>query len=98
MPKTPFELFGIECGHGWRGLYGPLIKKAEAEGVEILQIKEKFGGLRFYVSDASDELYAAIDDAENKSFTICERCGNPGKRMSVHGWIRTRCDEHRPPE
>ncbi len=83
----------IECGEGWASLYLPLIERCRADGVSVLQIKEKFGGLRFYVGPASDELYAAIDVAEAASLTMCEECGASGKRRGG-SWIRTLCDAH----
>lgn len=83
----------IECGEGWKLLYEPLIERCKAEGVAILQIKEKFGGLRFYIIGGTDELYDSIDEAEAKSFTICERCGAPGV-LREGGWMQTLCDEH----
>ena len=57
----------------------------------IFQIKEKFGGLRFYV-DGTTELLDFIDEMEAKSLTICEKCGKPGKPREG-GWILTLCDE-----
>lgn len=89
--KTPAQLFGIECGPGWDCLVLPLIKRCKIEGVEITQIKEKYGGLRFYVASANDSLYAAIDDAEDLSYTICELCGEPGEAREGC-WIQTMCD------
>ena len=88
-----YKWFGIECGNGWAHLYEPLIDRCIAEGVEILQIKEKFGGLRFYVSLCSKELQDMIDAAELKSFSTCEVCGEKGE-VRYRKWIRTLCDEH----
>lgn len=34
-----------------------------------------------------------IDEAEAKSYTICEMCGKPGKTRSRHHWLCTLCDE-----
>jgi hypothetical protein len=93
-PKHSYELFGIECDEGWASLYQPLIDRCQAEGVAVYQIKEKFGGLRFYVGEASFDLLDAIDEAEEKSFTICEKCGEPGKLTSVRGWMKTLCEKH----
>lgn len=87
----PATLFGIECGPGWVKLYEPLIEECQRLDVRVHQIKEKFGGLRFYVGPAPDELYSKIDEAEERSFSICESCGNPGEVRSG-GWIVTRCD------
>lgn len=91
-PKSCFDLFGIECGKGWASLYEPLMERCAKEGVTIHQIKEKFGGLRFYVDRALPDLYDAIHAAEMRSFHICEDCGEPGKLRSMKGWLRTMCD------
>ncbi len=67
--------------------------------LQIDQIKEKFGGLRFYATTmngndyVSDSISGMIDMAEAMSYTICEECGQPGKLRSG-GWIRTLCDVH----
>lgn len=82
-----------ECGPGWAKLYEPLIARCEAEGATVEQIKEKFGGLRFYVSGGSDELHAAIEEAERDSHYICEQCGEPGATRKG-GWLKTLCDAH----
>lgn len=57
------------------------------------QVKEKLGGLRFYLSMGSDEMYDLCHEAENKSYEICETCGEPGV-LRDSGWIITACDEH----
>lgn len=91
----------FECDEGW----GPLI--AELEGrlrdlspdFTIGQVKEKFGGLRFYanagdVGEAiSRQFYALIREAEARSQEICERCGRPGQlsRRATYGWYKTVC-------
>jgi hypothetical protein len=62
--------------------------------VIIAQIKEKFGGLRYYADgDIDEQMDGMIDFAESLSYTICEECGAPGKLRSG-GWIRTLCDKH----
>jgi hypothetical protein len=58
-------------------------------------VKEKFGGLRFYVDDADPDLWNFLRGMEEKSFEICEACGAPGKtRKETDGWMKTLCDEH----
>lgn len=57
------------------------------------QVKEKFGGLRFYVNSATPEQYAAIEMAESFSTRLCEACGNRGRSYNL-GWVRTMCDLH----
>ena len=61
--------------------------------VVAVQIKEKFGGLRFYVESATSEQYAAIEFAEYLIGSMCEVCGEPGKRING-GWIQTLCEKH----
>jgi len=57
-----------------------------------LQVKEKFGGLRFYVTDATDAQYVMIGFAESMSYRICENCGTTkDARCWQEGWHRTLC-------
>jgi len=58
-----------------------------------VQVKEKFGGLRFYVQAATDKHYQYIWFAESMSYRICESCGAPGKTY-IDGWHTTLCDIH----
>lgn len=62
--------------------------------VIVSQVKEKYGGLRFYVDYGDDSVYGMIRMAESMSYRTCEECGNPGEPNS-EGWIRTRCETHR---
>ena len=68
----------------------------EEHQVVAAQVKEKFGGLRFYVDGGDDWVYGAISMAESMSYRTCEVCGAPGKTRGT-GWIRTTCDEHTKP-
>ena len=61
--------------------------------VEVSQIKEKFGGLRFYYSGGDDEISGMVRMAEAWADIACEECGAAGTRRSG-GWIRTLCDSH----
>jgi len=56
-------------------------------------VKEKFGGLRFYVNGASSEQYAQISFAESLSLKICERCGSTKGISQTKGWITTLCKD-----
>jgi hypothetical protein len=92
--------WGICCGNGWYDIIDELCAKLEPMGIVAAQIKEKFGGLRFYVNDIPndtlwDEIHGdkgCITEAEVKSLETCENCGKPGKIVG-EGWIRTLCDE-----
>lgn len=61
--------------------------------LEIMQIKEKFGGLRFYYDGGDEVIDGMVNMAEAWADHSCEECGKPGSRRSG-GWVRTLCDEH----
>jgi len=82
-----------ECGPGWDKLIDPIIKLCEDDGAEILQIKEKFGGLRFYVHNPSPIIELEIKEAERLSYKTCEVCGEPGL-LYGGSWLKTLCKEH----
>jgi hypothetical protein len=90
-------------GDGWEPLIRDLSTQLEFLNentpvhVEAIQVKEKFGGLRFYVGGIeggkfwADIVFALIDAAEARSYYICEDCGARGEERPG-GWIRTLCD------
>lgn len=89
-------MFGVECDPGWDQLIFHLCEKldfARFSGV-VMQIKEKFGGLRFYVNGATPSDYELIREVENESYKTCEICGAPGEPTDL-GWMKTVCDEHK---
>jgi hypothetical protein len=61
--------------------------------VVVEQIKEKFGGLRFYYQGGDDEVSGMVRMAEAWADIACETCGGIGKRRGG-GWIKTLCDVH----
>lgn len=61
------------------------------ENFKIVQIKEKFGGLRFYVEGCNDELMQFIHSVEIFSYYICEECGTTENIGKTIGWVRTIC-------
>jgi hypothetical protein len=63
------------------------------EQVVVEQIKEKFGGLRFYYQGGDDNVTGMVRMAEAWADHSCEECGAPGTRRSG-GWIKTLCDKH----
>ena len=70
--------------------------RMDEEAVKVpvaVQVKEKFGGLRFYVQAATDKHYQYITFAESMSYRTCESCGAPGKTYT-NGWHTTLCDIH----
>lgn len=105
MTKTAM-CWGFECGDGWYDLIDNLcnniqhhinwqnnFQEEKMEQVVAFQVKEKFGGLRFYVDGGDDYIHGMISLAESLSHRICEECGNKGKARG-YGWLRTLCAEH----
>jgi hypothetical protein len=58
----------------------------------IIDIKEKYGGLRWYDNGATREMYDIIEKYENLSYETCIKCGKPATHMT-EGWIAPLCDE-----
>lgn len=102
QPTSTFEREKTNVGEGWQKLiefthhYVSLLDP----NYEVLQIKEKFGGLRYYVQlsadlDPNDNqiIQTLIDMSEQLSFLICEECGGHGRVKSLQGWLRTLCEK-----
>jgi hypothetical protein len=80
----------------WKRKQEPYASMTDEEFDEIhqpiaVQVKEKFGGLRFYVDNADDYTHGVIAMAESMSYKTCEICGSPGKQTGK-GWIKTVCE------
>ena len=58
---------------------------------EAAQVKEKFGGLRFYIDGGNKYIEGLIAMSEAISYKTCEYCGFPGKPLT-NKWIRTTCE------
>lgn len=85
----------FEVGQGWNQIIKDLISDLIKMGwnKEVVQVKEKFGTLRFYINEGTDDIHRRIAKAEMESATICEATGKPGKLRTDIGWYRTLCDE-----
>lgn len=101
-PAPQISLFGFECDDGWYQIIEGLCETISQLGVslQVVQVKEKFGGLRFYYQEVEvdEERYAymvhgAVQMAESMSFQNCEVCGNNGELRKDGGWLKTRCDD-----
>lgn len=92
------ELGLSSVGEGWAPLVNRVFDKMEVvKGtVKIIQVKEKYGGLRIYTDYSNKELAEVIYEVENKSLKMCEGCGQPGK-LRGKSWYYTSCDEHARP-
>lgn len=96
------DTISVGGGHGWFDLIMECSLKLEAlnvtlpedERFTVAQIKEKFGGLRYYLDGKPNEqAYAIIQEAENKADKTCAQCGS---EKNVHTrsdrWVYTICD------
>lgn len=97
---------GMGCGSGIGKGWYDIIRELDAKIAELYpdyvvdQVKEKFGGLRYYIgavpADINQQVYDLIAEAEDKAVVTCDVCGEPGKIGKTGKWlIATRCEEHR---
>jgi hypothetical protein len=94
----------IDVGHGWAELVLECHKRlVDFDGnYKVLQIKEKFGGLRYYFMPSNPAftrtMHLRIIDLEKRSYLTCEVCGNPGnlRTRRPNGWMKTLCLNHAP--
>ncbi len=96
-----------DVGFGWHGLLSAMHLELMriSEDYISLQVKEKFGGLRAYVTlpEGIDpaaitkrrEMYAVEARYEALSQSICEFCGQLGENKPVRSWYKTLCAFHR---
>ncbi len=92
----------ISCDAGWYPVIIELDRDLAAldPDYELHQVKEKFGGLRFYANSRNDNpehreaFNARIRQAEQVCASTCETCGAPGKLHDEFAWLRTLCDQH----
>ncbi|MFI9103565.1 hypothetical protein ACIGXA_23865 [Streptomyces fildesensis] len=88
-------------GPGWQELLGRLHHQLRAmvPGYRLVDLGEKFGGLRVHVESVGDDGDATrtlITAAEAESMRTCEFCGAPGRvrtrEDASRGWRKTVCD------
>ena len=58
------------------------------------QVKEKFGGLRYYYCGGDDVIDGMVQMAELLSNRTCEVCGDAAVNKNTAGWSGTRCTKH----
>lgn len=110
-----FKSIGDMTGPGWWKVLDEAFAQIDAlmaqhpdQVFQVMQIKEKFGGLRFYWSayqkgddavavERVEALHAELDkivyQTEEACSRTCEVCGEPGE-VRTGGWLRTLCDVH----
>ncbi len=97
-PKGTCKQQGLFIGDGWYWIVDKLCKSLQYDTdkngynqVVAAQVKEKFGGLRFYVDGASEGQYEVIHFVESLTYDICETCGSTKDVGQTGGWIKTMC-------
>lgn len=97
--------FGLQCDDGWYPLIeemlGKIVKTKPGKDFKVVQIKEKFGGLRVYVNGHTKEIRDIIDEYADLSYQTCEWCGknkedHPYEDVKLRrrtGVIKTLCDK-----
>lgn len=90
--------WGIGVGGGWHDILWMVSEQLEKHIREnyagdehrprAVQVKEKFGGLRFYMSTYDDFIEERIRWAEVLCARTCERTGKPGRIRTDIGWAR----------
>jgi hypothetical protein len=111
--RSCMALYGFECGDGWFSLLKELISEIKAICVDnpgitvrVVQVKQKFGALRFYYdfmledgfgfeenANIDLEIDDAIERAENRSREECEECGKPSTITTNGHWLSNRCNQ-----
>jgi hypothetical protein len=98
---NPYK-YEFAIGDGWFKIVYELVQGIRVNDLKkggwvtkVTQCKEKFGGLRFYVTGTSDKNWALIRNAEQKSYGVCEETGSEVEVGTwIQGWTRTMCRQH----
>ena len=107
LDKTQTAMcWGIACGDGWYTLLDTLCaniqnritnvnrNRSEEDKLvcQAVQVKEKFGGLCFYIYGGDDYIDGLVSLAESMSYHTCSECGDPSEENKTNrGWIYTMC-------
>jgi len=85
--------WGFSCGDGWYDLIYKLSTDLVAidPNLKATQVKEKFGGLRFYTEGYDRNVQIVISRAEEESYKTCEECGSTEDVTQTKGYIISLC-------
>jgi len=88
----------FECRDGWFNLLWKLsediehtLKEHPGSGCNVVQVKQKFGSLRYYCS-APRDVQDLIDDAARVSEETCEECGRAATLQTIKDRVAPYCD------
>ena len=93
-----------EFPKGWLKAFGyQMLEEIREDCIEhdyldkliVFQIKEKFGGLRFYTGPIpkDSKIFEIVNKYEDLSYNYCMICGKEGKLYN-DGWMSTLCEKH----
>lgn len=102
-PKYSYTLLD-NMPEGWRKKFGEsfceelreeLIKFNFLNKYRVLQIKEKYGELRWYDNGIpiGSKIYDIINKYSELSTHICIHCGRPAEIINYMGWYEPICDK-----
>lgn len=88
------DCFDFSILDGWAEIVYDLLREIRDHypDVKVLQVKEKFGGLRFYTDKSVEYLDDLISKAEAKSYETCAFTGEEGSNRQINGWWLTCSD------
>ena len=93
-PRMAERNAGFWCPDGWL----PLVLRLDTQlclidpTFRIVEVKEKFGRLRFNVDHWNGEMRRLIMQAEETSISTCQNCGSPEASSVDMGAVATLCD------
>lgn len=100
LMKDSYFSISTDIPEGWMKLVDLLCNSIQryidlnnVQQVEVTQIKEKYGKLRFYFNGGDTLIEGMVEFAEEVSGTICEHCGKEGTHREIRSWWTTICDK-----
>lgn len=74
-------------------LFRLYVKPQKPITVKALQIKEKFGQMRFYIQGGNNNILNSIHFATSLSASVCEKCGKFDSNIGICGesWHKSLC-------
>lgn len=102
IPEYDYEYTALDyMPTGWRKAFGEqmcqeimdeLVKENIVDEYYPVQVKEKYGFLRWYTNFSTKELDNIVRKYEDLSEKTCIICGAPATKYTV-GWISPYCDK-----
>ena len=102
VPEYDYEYTSFDLiPQGWRRAFGMEMCQEIEDALEVdglqdkyfpVQIKEKYGTLRWYTNFTTEKLEKILHKYEDLSERTCILCGAPATKYAVN-WISPYCDE-----